>query len=893
VTTRAPEPASRVYGLLLYLGPRSLRRVHGEQMRELFLETLADARTHGRVEAARVWALAAWDLARASVTRSFKRRPAVPPSVHERHQLMLGIDLKYTFRSLARQKLSTALVVAMLTLGIAANVVVFGLFNGLFLRPFPFPDPERLVYINETAPRWNLEVVGVNYPDFVQWREGAKLFEGLALYDGESFNLSDGAGAERIEGATVTYDLATVLGVRPIVGRSFTPEEDRPNAQRVVIINESVWRDRFNRAPDVLGRTLKLNGVAHTIVGVIPEAIRFPGNVLVWVPFAGDPAQTFQSYGASVVGRLKPGVTVEDAEKDLLRAHQPIWDKRDKDRTVSPFARSLREDLVRDFRAQARTLLGAVAILLVVACANVASVMLARALARRREMGIRLAIGASRPRLAKQLFVENVVLAALGGAAGLLGGHWAFRYLITKAGDQIPSWANFDFDVRVGAFALIVTAATTVLFGWAPALHAVRGNLRGAMHEAGAGTTAGPGGRRTLSWLVAAEFAMAAVLLVASGLLFRAYDRVKQVDPGFHPDHVLTFMLALPDASYGRGNDANVIKKVNAFWDSLTTRLEALPGVEAVGLISCPPLSCHWGTFFIAEGRAPLKPGETNPVVLQRPASPGYFKAMGIRLLKGRPLEAQDVIPEPRVAVVNETFARTFWPGVEDPTGKRFKNPGNPKAPWITVVGVVADVKHYGLERPMRPGIYFPMTAGRFGTMTVAIRTAGDPAAFTATARQTVRGLDAELPMYRVRTMEEALRRSLAQRALYSWLLGIFAAMALVLALGGSYGVTSYLVSQRTREIGIRVALGARTADIVRTILRKGLVTVAAGVAIGLAASFAVVRQLADLLFGVSPNDPAILAGATLLLFALAGAANWLPARRAARVDPMRSLRTN
>jgi predicted permease len=889
-TTRARQ----LYRALLRLGPRSLRLRHGEEMADLFLDALARARARGPAAVGRVWSAAVWDLLRASIARPFSRRhPRLPQPVHERRLLMLGTDLKYTLRSLARQKLSTALVVVMLTLGIAANVVVFGLVNGLFLRPFPFPEPDRLVYINETAPRWNLEVVGVNFPDFVQWRQGARLFEHIALYDGESFNLSDGTGAERIEGALVTHDFAAVLGVRPLLGRTFTPEEDRPKAEHVVVINESVWRDRFGRTPDVLGRTLKLNGVAHTIVGIIPEAIRFPGNVKVWVPLAGDPAQTYQSYGASGLGRLKAGVQAEDGEKDLLRAHQPIWDARDKDHTVSPYARPLREDLARDFRTQARTLLGAVAILLVVACANVASVMLARALARRREMGIRLAVGASRTRLARQLFVENVVLATLGGAAGLALGHWALRVLITTAGDQIPSWANFDFDWRVGAFALVVTAATTVLFGWAPALHAIRGNLKGAMHEAGTGTTAGPGGRRTLSWLVAAEFAMAALLLVASGLLFRAYERVKHVDTGFRPDHVLTFMVALPEASYGGDDDAVGGKQVNAFWDRLTARFATLPGVDAVGLVSCPPLGCHWGNFFAPEGRAPLKPGEANPVVLQRPASPGYFKAMGVRLLKGRFLEEQDAAGDRYVAVVNETFAKTLWPGVNDPVGKRFKNAGNPKAPWITVVGLAGDVKHYGLERPMRPGIYFPLTVGRFNTMTVVIRTASDPGAFTTTARATLRELDPELPMFRVRTMEEALRRSMAQRATYSWLLGIFACTALALALGGSYGVTSYLVSQRTREIGIRVALGARSADIVRAVLRRGLVSVGAGVAVGVAASFGVVRLLADLLFGVSPNDPAILAAATALLFVLALVANWLPARRAARVDPMRSLRTN
>ena len=496
-------------------------------------------------------------------------------------------------------------------------------------------------------------------------------------------------------------------------------------------------------------------------------------------------------------------------------------------------------------------------------------------------------------RLARQLFVENVVLATLGGAAGLALGHWALRILITSAGDQMPSWANFDFDLRVGGLRPrrdrrddrpLRLGAGAARNPRQPQGRDARGRHRHNRR---------PGGRRTLSWLVAAEFAMAALLLVASGLLFRAYERVKHVDAGFRPDHVLTFMVALPDASYGGHDDRVAGKTVNAFWDRLTARFATLPGVDAVGLVSCPPLGCHWGNFFAPEGRAPLKPGEANPVVLQRPASPGYFKAMGVRLLKGRFLEEQDAAGDRHVAVVNETFAKTFWPGVNDPVGKRFKDAGNPKAPWITVVGLAGDVKHYGLERPMRPGIYFPLTVGRFNTMTVAIRTAADPGAFAATARASLRELDAELPMFRVRTMEESLARSMAQRAAYSWLLGIFAAMALVLALGGSYGVTSYLVSQRTREIGIRVALGARTADIVRAVMREGLVTVAAGVAVGVAASFGVVRLLADLLFGVSPNDPAILIGATPLLLALAVIANWLPARRAARVDPMRSLRSD
>jgi predicted permease len=878
------DPA-RLYRALLRLAPGRLRVRHADEMEALFLDRLTHARQRGAAHAASAWLAAGWDLLRASAREPFRRRPRYTQDLRERRLVMIGNDLRYAVRWLARQKLSTGLVAAMLTLGIAANVVVFGLVNGLFLRPFPVADPERLVFINMKAPRWNLEVVGINYPDFHQWREGARLFDGIALYDGDSFNLSDGAGAERIDGAVVTHDFADVLGVRPLLGRMFTADEDKPNAPPVVVIGDGLWRERFGGAADALGRTLKLNGVARTIVGVMPGSLRFPGSARLWVPMAGDPAQPYESYNASGVGRLKPGVTAADGEKDLQRAHQPVWDARDNDHTVIPFARPLREELTRGFRAQTRALFGAVALLLIVACANVASVMLARALVRRREMGIRLAIGATRVRLARQLFVENLVLAALGGLLGLILGGWALRVLVASAGDQLPAWADFEFDWRTAAFAVATTAATAVLFGWAPAIHAVRGNLRDAMLESGAATTAGPGGRRTLSWLVAAEFAMAAVLLVSGGLLFRAYQQVAQVDPGFRPDHVLAFMIDLPEATYG-GQDNG---RVSAFWDRLTTRMEALPGVEAVGLVSCPPLSCHWGMFYVPEGRPPLKPGEANPVTLFRPATGGYLAAIGLRLKSGRFLDDQDVRSGARVGVVNETFARTHWPGVDDPVGRRFKGSGADDS-WITVVGVVEDVKHYGLERPMRPGIYLPVT-GENRTLSVTIRTAGDPSAFTATARAALRDLDPELPMFRVRTMEEALERSLLQRAMYSWLLGIFAAIALLLALGGSYGVTSYLVSQRTREIGIRIALGARRTDIVRAVLRRSLFIASVGVAAGIAVSLGLTRLLADLLFGVSPRDAGVLVGTAALLLGLAFAANLLPARRAAAADPMHALR--
>lgn len=857
-------------------------------MEAVFRDRLADATRRGHIAVAITWLRAIGDVLGAipiELHQQWQRRGRVGMQ-RERKPLMLGSDLRYAWRSLSHQKLGTGLVIGMLALGIGATVAVFSLVNGLFLRPFPFPEPDRLVYINETAPKWNLEQTGVSYADFVVWHRDQQAFAAIGLFDETAFNVAGEQGADRLNGAAVTIDFLKVLGLQPLIGRAFSLEETQPNGPRVTMIGEALWRERFGGRADVLGQELRLNSRVYTVVGVLPKAAEFPGGVRLWVPMQNNPT-TRDGYSYEGLGRLKPGVTVEQAGADLLRVQQQIFAEHDKERIVSPFTRPLRAQFTREYGTIASTLGAAVALLLGVACANVAALMLARALARRREIGIRLAVGASRARLLRQLLVENILLSIAGGILGLVVGHWAIQLLVTSLPEQAPSWTEFALDARMVAFTLAMSMLTAVLFGWAPAWHAMNADVRGAMSAATAGSTAQIRGRRTLWALVAAEFALASLMFVCGGLLVRAYDRVRNTDVGFDGSQVLTFTVNIPIATYPDS------AKRTAFWNRLQERVRAIPGVEHAGVVSCAPVSgCHWGWLFYAEGAPPRPADAASPIVLNRAVTPEYFAAMGIRLRQGRfftDREVVDAFDKESSIIVNETFVKTFWPDGGSAIGKRVRN--GEKAPWRTVVGVVHDIKHYGLELPVRPGVYIPLPI--LSGMTVALRTAGDPAAVGPAARAALREIDPEVPAFDMRTMDERLARSRSLRAAYSWLLGVFAVMALVLALGGSYGVTSYLVSQRTRELGIRVALGARRADISRAVLNGSLAVVAVGVAIGVAGAIGAGRFLSALLFGVPPYDAAILTLAAIALFATGFLANWLPARRASRVDPMISLRAD
>jgi putative ABC transport system permease protein len=885
-----------LYRLLLRLAPRRLREKHGAEMEALFREQLAQAGRRGAMAIGVAWCHAICDITisipRNLIERWLRRgRVGLP---RERRSIMFGSDIRYAWRSLNHQRFGSLLVIGMLALGIGSTVAVFSLVNGLFLRPFPFPEPERLVYVNEAAPKWNLDQTGVNYHDYAQWRRDQKVFEAIALYDERAFNVATDTGADRMQGAAVTMDFPKVLGLQPVIGRMFTQEEDAPKGPLVTLIGEALWHERFGGRADVLGKELKLNSRTFTIIGVLPKAAEFPGGVRLWVPMQGNPDTNESNYSFDGLARLKPSVTIEQANAELMRTQQVIFDARDKEKVVTPFARDLRAQFTRDFGTVASTLGAAVALLLIVACANVAALMLARALARRREIGIRLAVGASRGRLLRQLLVENIILSIAGGAAGLAIGQWAISLLVTSLPDQAPTWAAFTLDARMVAFTIATSVATAVLFGWAPALYAMNHDVRGAMSTATAGSTAPVRGRRTLWALVVAEFALASLMFVCGGLLVRAYDRVRNTDPGFDPENVLTFTVAIPQVK--APDDAAGA----AFRRRLVDRMREVAGVKEVGLISCAPVSnCHWGTFYTAENAPPRGPNDPDPIILNRVASAEYFAAMGIRLKEGRFFNSSDGTggaDKDSTIIVNETFANQMWPGQSSVIGKRVhlgtRAPAGKPIRWLSVVGVAKDVKHYGLERPVRPGVYLPQPLQPNATNTVVLKMAGDPAAIAPAARTAMRDVDPEIPAYDMRTMAERLARSRSLRAAYSWMLGVFAVMALVLALGGSYGVTSYLVSQRTRELGIRMALGAKRSDISRTVLKGSLAVVSIGVVIGIAGAIGAGRLLSSLLFGVPPYDALILAIAALALAGTGFLANWLPARRASRVDPMVSLRS-
>lgn len=801
-------------------------------------------------------------------------------------------DLEFGFRNLRIKPAFSFMVIAMLALGIAANAAIFSLFNSLFLRPLPFAESDRLVDVDETAPKWNLKNVGVSAPDFYEWRKSNSTFESMAFFRGPSYNLSNRGTAQRVDAAQVTRDMLDVLRLQPLIGRNFNPEEDKPGGARVVLLSYSLWQRLFNGDLGVAGRVVNLDEEAYTVIGVLPREAVFPDRAELWTPLAADPGNS-SSYYVNGVGRLKPGVSIEQARADLLRIHKAmISSGRKVNEITSPVVMPLRDRYLGDFRTVSHVLLGAVAMVLLIACVNIAALMMVRGSSRSREIAIRAAMGASRGHIVAQLLTENFVLAAVGGLLGVGLGAACMRAMVSRMPDQMPQWVSFSLDTRFAVFCVAITGVAALFFGLAPALHASGVDIRGVLQDAALSTTLSRGRGVTLGTLIVGEIGLALLLSVGAGLLVQAFNRVLHVDPGFRPKNVLTFRVSIPDSMY------DMPAKKIAYYDDLLTRLRALPGVKAAGATSSPPLGGQWGGVFEADGGRSFDAQGENPEVLRIAATPGYTEAIGMTLLDGRTFEQQDDNPKaPLVVMVNETFAKTFWRN-GSPVGKRIRQP---RGDWYRVVGLLRDEKHYGLDQEAKPCVFHPyaMTVSTVDSndaralryMSIIVRGYADPKMLVGAARGIVQQLDPDVPMYGVQTMTEQLDQSLWARRAYSWLFGTFAMIATLLAAAGVYGIISYAVSQRTQEIGIRIALGARPSQVLGLVLRGGMALVAVGVAAGMVGALWATKLLRTLLFSVSSYDPVIYATVALIVLGVGLLANFVPARRAAKVDPIRALR--
>jgi putative ABC transport system permease protein len=794
-------------------------------------------------------------------------------------------DLRYGLRSLRQSPGLAAVAVLALGLGIGANSAIFSVVDAALLRPLPFHDPGRLMLVLESNPSKGYPSFPLSPLNYIDYRDQNSAFERLAAFESTSFILTGAGDPAKLDGARVAAGFVDTLGIAPSLGRPFLPDEDRPGAGRVAILGHGLWQRRFGSDPALVGRTIMLGGVAYTVVGVMPQGFSFPNRSEIWTAMAlGD--DELKSRGAHyllAIGRLAPGVSLERARADLatigsrLQIQYPDsntgWTAR-----VDPLA----ERVAGDARPALLVLLAAVAFVLLIACANVAGLLLARASARHREFAIRAALGAGRARLVRQQLTESLLLALLGGAAGLLLAMWGTDLLAAAAPPGIPRVSEVGVDGRVLSFTLGLSLITGVLFGLAPALQASRADLNESLKEGGRGG-AGPRRHRARAVLVVAEVALALVLLAGAGLLLRSFQRLQAIDPGFDPREVLAVEIELPDGRYPEP------PRLASFFTAAIERLAALPGVRSAGGVYPLPMSGDRFFFsFGVEGR-PVADAD-RPSAAYYVASPGYFRAMGIRILRGRAFDERDREGAPRVALINDTLARRFFPG-EDPIGRRMVIDNGPRDRFREIVGVVEDVRHDDLGGEARPQMYEPHLQAPLSSMTLVVRSATDPAGLAEAARREILVLDRDQPVSRAVPLERLVADSIARPRYSMLLLGAFAAVALVLATMGIYGLLSHAVAQRTHEIGIRMALGARRRDVLALVIANGMGLAMAGVGIGLLGALALTRLMAGLLFQVSPTDPMTLAAVSALLAGVAFLACVIPARRATRVDPMAALR--
>jgi putative ABC transport system permease protein len=802
-------------------------------------------------------------------------------------------DFRYGVRSLLKRPGFTAIAVITLALGIGANTAIFSLVNAVLLRGLPFTDPDRLVMIWEDASFAGFPRNTPAPANYVDWKTQNTVFADMAAQDIRSFNLTGDGEPEKIEAFGVTANFFPLLGVKPTLGRWFTVEEDAPGAGRVVVLNYNLWQQRYGGEQNIIGRQLLLSGEKYTVVGVMPAGFQFlDSKVGIWVPIAFTAEQLTHRnrHYLSVVARLKPGVTVAQANAEVQTIQQRISrDHPDEAGRINAYAKPLRDEVAGDVRRPLLVLSVAVAFVLLIACANIANLLLSRAASRRREMAVRAALGASRIRIVRQLLIEGLLMSAAGALGGLILAWWSFAFLQRLIPDGLALSTKLNLDPQVLGFTLLVTLLTTVLFGLVPAFQVSKIDLNLALKQGGGRSGLNAGGNRLRSAMVVAEVALALVLLVGAGLLIQTFLKLRDQYASLHSENVLTLRTVLPANKYGEaGQRANFYKQV-------LERVQSLPGVVSAGYATSIPLAWKGGTSgFVPEGRSNEQmTGGVSYDANHRQVTADYLKTMGIALLRGRSFSDADNEQSIKVAIINETMAREYWPG-EDPLGKRFTmdDPGE-KATWVTIVGIAADVRQMGVDEPAKAEMYFPYQQGQepfYMPRDLTVRTSVEPLGLVAAVRNEIHQVDPEQPISNVRSMDQMLGEETASRRLGMTLLTIFAGLALLLASIGIYGVLAYFVVQHTQEIGVRMALGAQRRNILGLVLKKGMTLALLGIVIGLGIALALTRLMTSLLYGVTATDPVTYAGIALLLTTVAFFACYLPARRATKVDPLVAL---
>ncbi|MCZ6917787.1 MAG: ABC transporter permease [Gemmatimonadetes bacterium] len=906
----------RRYRLLLLVYPREFRTTFGRD----FCQFLARQRSEPRyrsvfIGATRFW----WDVLADAVRSGMRlrarnmagawRRRRHPPQHPGRREGKLIIssvlqDVQYGMRSMVRTPTFTLIAIATLGIGIGANTAIFSVVNGVILRPLPFSNSHELVMVWRLNDRGERSVV--SWPDFADWRAAARSFAGLGGFIEATRVFENDGGADELKGTSVTANMFSILDVMPALGRPFVEEEDRYGGPRAIVLSHGLWTTRFGADSTLVGRSIRADGEAHTVVGVMPRGFAFPDpTTRFWTPLREDEilrriGVTSSGRGLSfinVLGRLDAGVAVAEAELEMTAVAAGIDAAVGRSDSTRVSVQPRHAYIVGDVTPLLYTFFGAVGLVLIIACANVANLALARAAGRNRELALRAALGAGRLRIVRQLLTENVLLAACGGLVGLALAFGLTRGLLALGSESLPRHAEVSLDGTVLIFTALVALSSGIVFGLVPALQGGRPDLLASLKDGGHGTGLSVRGQRIQRSLVVAQVMLAVVLLMGAGLLINSFWRLTSVDTGFEPQHVLTARVSLPETRYG---DDEVVL---GFFDRLIPALEALPGVTRVTTSYSPPFQgSEFSQMFEIEGQDEV-PADELPWGRTIIVGPGYFETMGGTLVQGRDLESSDRKTAPPVAIVNETMARRYWPG-EDAVGKRFRTPAGISGSvesleprhferdWITVVGVAADVRRSSLAERESPEFYRPHAQMTWPGTGLLLRTVGDPMELAAALRREVWAIDPALPVTSVSTMTDLVAASVLEPRFRTLLLGIFAGMASLLAMVGVYGVMAYTVAQQTREIGIRIALGAPGAAVLRHTLARGLRLTATGVLLGSAGAFAATRLLTDMLFGVSPTDPATYLGVVLLLVGVAALASFMPARKASRIDPVAALRS-